>query len=831
MKRRIISIVLAAVLIAQSQTAVRAEEILFSGEDGVEALSVSETAPETDADVGYLIEEAENETEGTQTGPEAENESESSLEMENEPENGAQVSPEAESEENGTESVFEEEYESESGADVDGLIEDPEAGGDEELFLVSETLELSDPGVVPNGGAGGASYGIKGAARAAYSGCFGNQLDGMARLFYEERVAFYAVSQNTGTMKLSYSKTESPVTFPAEVVSGEDGAKKIDQTTEAYQEFRQAVLFAMQSSIDAFIYDHPEVFWLRGGTYSFSVGAYGNAANGYVGYLSGISYTPRTAFAGAEDLMGAFADGVDRAAAQVTAEADAKGNRDGNTDVLELARAAHDYLCERLYYDSASLQNYQETGEYRIFCAAGAFVDSVGNGVVCEGYAKAYKILCEKLGIPCVLIGGTVTQGGAAQGHMWNGVYLAGGWYLTDVTWDDKSGGYIYDYFMVGDITSNRSSSGNFSGSAQGSTTVFVYPPLAQQALDPCTAGSHDWDAGVLVEATCAEPACTRYTCRLCGCTYCKETGGSPDPEAHDYRETERKAASCTESGYILYTCTRNCTKNHTRKTILPSLGHNYKNGVCTRCGKGDTLAHAAVSSIASRTYTGSRITPVPVVKFGTNTLKQNTDYRLTYQNNLRAGTATVVIQGIGKYSGTTKVTFQIKKKSIGNVSCGKVADRTYNGKSHWPGVAVKDGKRVLVRGTDYSLSHSKNKEVGTATVTVRGIGNYTGTRKLTFRILPKTVSGQKVSSKTRGKITVSWKKVAKSSGYQIQYGVKSSFSGAKTVTVKSSSSSKVISGLKRGKTYYVRIRSYKNVNGKAYYSKWCAKKKVTVKK
>ncbi|MDO5346406.1 MAG: transglutaminase domain-containing protein, partial [Lachnospiraceae bacterium] len=709
--------------------------------------------------------------------------------------------------------------------DPEGLIEDPDR--EETLFAVSETMELSDPAVV----SGDAFYGIKALDLVSYSGCFGNQLSGTARKLYDARVDYYVNGQNTGTMKLSYDRAESPVTFSADVVTNENGSKQIDQTTEAYKEFRQEVVFSMQSSLDAMIYDHPEIFWLRGGTYTFSVGAYGSSAKGWVGYLSGISYTPKIAFDGAEAMADLFQSGVAQAVSQIQAEADAKGNQDGNTDMLELAREAHDYLCRRLYYDTAALQSYQETGDYRIFCAAGAFVDSVGAGAVCEGYAKAYKILCDRMGIPCVLIGGTVVQGGRSEGHMWNGVYLAGGWYLTDVTWDDKSSGYTYDYFMMGNITEGRSSSGNFSGSEAGNTTLFTYPALSADPLNPCAANSHSWDGGIWEAATCTEPAHTLYTCTRCGLTYRSGYTGAKDPNKHDYRETERRAASCTESGYILYTCTRACTENHTRKQTLPALGHYYVNGVCTRCGLGDTLAHASVSAVAARTYTGSRITPVPTVKFGTNTLKFNTDYRLTYQNNLRAGTATITLQGIGKYSGTKIVAFQIKKKSISGLTYGKVADRVYTGKSQWPGITLKDESRSLVRGTDYSLSYSNNKAVGTAVITVKGIGSYTGTKKLTFCINPKTVTGQKVTSKTRGKITVSWKRVAGSSGYQIQYALSSNFSGAKSVTAKAGSSSKIISGLKRGKRYYVRIRSYRTVKGKKYYSSWCTKKKVTVKK
>ncbi|MBQ6386379.1 MAG: fibronectin type III domain-containing protein [Lachnospiraceae bacterium] len=76
------------------------------------------------------------------------------------------------------------------------------------------------------------------------------------------------------------------------------------------------------------------------------------------------------------------------------------------------------------------------------------------------------------------------------------------------------------------------------------------------------------------------------------------------------------------------------------------------------------------------------------------------------------------------------------------------------------------------------------------------------------------------------------WKKGTGITGYQIQYGRKSSFRGAKNVTIKKVKTvSRVLGGLKKGRKYYVRIRTYKTVGGKKYYSAWSAKKKVKIRK
>ena len=81
--------------------------------------------------------------------------------------------------------------------------------------------------------------------------------------------------------------------------------------------------------------------------------------------------------------------------------------------------------------------------------------------------------------------------------------------------------------------------------------------------------------------------------------------------------------------------------------------------------------------------------------------------------------------------------------------------------------------------------------------------------------------------------MTVKWGKNAKATGYEIQYSTSKTFaSGNKTATVsKYSTVSKVISSLTKGKTYYVRVRTYKTVSGAKYYSAWSAVKNVKIAK
>ena len=126
--------------------------------------------------------------------------------------------------------------------------------------------------------------------------------------------------------------------------------------------------------------------------------------------------------------------------------------------------------------------------------------------------------------------------------------------------------------------------------------------------------------------------------------------------------------------------------------------------------------------------------------------------------------------------------------------------------------------------------------------MTIKGKGNYTGTLTKTFKINPKgaTIKAPTAASKA---LTAKWtKQTAKMSsyritGYQVQVATNKSFtSNKKTVKVKGyNNASKKIAGLKGGKKYYVRIRTYRTIGSGTskgtYYSPWSAVKTVTTKK
>lgn len=163
-----------------------------------------------------------------------------------------------------------------------------------------------------------------------------------------------------------------------------------------------------------------------------------------------------------------------------------------------------------------------------------------------------------------------------------------------------------------------------------------------------------------------------------------------------------------------------------------------------------------------------------------------------------------------------------------------------YNGKVRKPAVAIKDKRgRTLKNGTDYTIILPKGmKNTGRYTVTIILKGNYKGTIKKTFDIVPKGTSISKITAKKKG-FYIKWKKQSSQiTGYEIACSTSRNFAKKSTKTIKvkkKKAVSKSISKLRAKKKYYIRIRTYKTVkfNGRSIklYSAWSKAKSKTTKK
>ena len=367
---------------------------------------------------------------------------------------------------------------------------------------------------------------------------------------------------------------------------------------------------------------------------------------------------------------------------------------------------------------------------------------------------------------------------------------------------------------------------------------------------------------------------------------------------------------------------------------------------------------------------TGKKIEPGVTVKFGEKTLKEGENFTVSYTNNIKPGTATVTVRGIGKYTGVLSVKFTIEaaadekndddskgdtsnkgdtgnkedsgekdnkdnkedtdnkgdsgntetpgnkeddKKEVKIRDCQieiKAENLIYDGTEKKPEVIVSDNGKTLAEGQDYSLIYDNNTNAGKATVYINGRGIYTGSvlrvfeiaradaivdassktitmsskkqniaesvttdgkitykssdsktvkisgdkfialkpgkvvitisteqganynaasdKKITITVRPLNTGKVTSKSSAKGQIKISWKAAKSVSGYQVQYSRSATMKNAKSATVKSNTRSMTLRKLSSKKNYYIRIRTYKVVNGKKYYSKWSTVDKVT---
>ncbi len=291
----------------------------------------------------------------------------------------------------------------------------------------------------------------------------------------------------------------------------------------------------------------------------------------------------------------------------------------------------------------------------------------------------------------------------------------------------------------------------------------------------------HTWNNGVVTtQPTCTKKGITTYTCTGCNKTKTEE---NVPALGHDYSVVvEVVAPTETEWGYTVYKCSR-CTETRTTDYV-------------SKVTKGD-LANAEVSGISSSyTYTGKAISPAPTVKIDGTTLKMGTDYTATYANNTNAGTASITLQGIGNYTGTKYLSFQITGGAFDSAAVtGISSSYEYTGSAIAPVPTVKIGSTTLASGTDYTVSYKNNTNVGTATVTITGKGNYSGGKSITFKITAKSISGATVSGvsanyeytgaaiKPTPTVTLSGKTLSLNSEYNVAYSSNIN-AGTATVTV-----------------------------------------------
>ena len=291
-------------------------------------------------------------------------------------------------------------------------------------------------------------------------------------------------------------------------------------------------------------------------------------------------------------------------------------------------------------------------------------------------------------------------------------------------------------------------------------------------------------------------------------------------PASHNWEEdfTIDKEPSCTTEGRKSIHC-KKCGETKDEQ-VIPATGHDFTEWETiaeTSCTKeGITQRRCKICG-----FTETKKLDKKAHEWGTEyTVDQSATFAADGSKSIHCKNCETISEAI----------------AIPRINSVKISATayTYSGGVKAPSVTVKDANgNALHNKTDYIVQYaSGRKNVGTYKVIVTFKDNYSGKKTLSYTINPK---GTAISSLSKSKkaFTAKWKKQsAQTSGYQLLYSTNSKFkSRNKYVTVSSyKTTSKTIKKLAAKKKYYVKIRTYKSVSGKKYYSGWSAAKTVVTK-
>ena len=445
---------------------------------------------------------------------------------------------------------------------VDEELEGTEIAISDEIGL-TEASDAANAGTLTNARKRSLGPGLyAGITGTSYNGSYGGQLYGNYATVYQKAISHFVTSQSMEDIEVVLS---DPLVFEVDYSSTGSLTGSIITNSDGYKNgARNEVRAIAQAANDALLYDCPEVFWIDKLTVSIknvSVLANDTASSTATCCISKIILGAGERYSGAYGSRGTVNAGIAQACSDISAVI--SENYGSNPSTVGILKEIHDYVCENATYGQANGAEVSHT-------SAGFFGYS-NKSVVCDGYAKAFSILCEKFGIQDAIVAGSAE----GENHARNYVLLGGTYYLVDTTWDDM-GVPCYDYFLKGwnsvvDGKPLSSSWVEFNGfSTSDYSSTFARPALSSTEYDVC-GDTHFPGEGTLVEEFSCGSMWT-YHCEICGkeFTSFKETEGG----VHAWDNgTVIEEPSCTKEGRIQYTCT---VCNNTRTETLPMEDHAW---------------------------------------------------------------------------------------------------------------------------------------------------------------------------------------------------------------------------------------------------------------
>lgn len=644
--------------------------------------------------------------------------------------------------------------------DAEEVTEPENLEGESEIF---ETELEQEEEVSHSGRAEDGSAMMRAAVRTVYSGSYGNQLSGQSAQLYNAMKTNFLQNgkKDSFTLKLS------GITFPVYPQTDSDGTTQWNlNSNETYLYTIKPEIAAMvQAAYDAFVYDYPDVFWLGAIRYGTSISLKKPAGSTQgTGEITQLTITPTEEYSKAWSERSSFQKTVTS-----WKNAIQKKFPDGASQE-DKVRVIHDYVCAKLSYDDAVSSEWD-------WSAGGALLH--GGSVVCEGYAKTFKILCSSFGIECVLVSGKAKSGESWESHMWNYVCMENGkWYLIDTTWDDSNRADTpsLTYFLRGSsgigadgttqIGMERMVDSTFSNA---SSQAFAHPELASKdyAEDDDTTHRHKWEVKSKLEPTCEESGMIYYICSGCKATKLEAV----NPTGHKFTKfVSNHDETCEKDGTKTAVCDYCKKKTCTLQNVNSKKGHSYryvynknatvfkdgtKTGTCIRCGKKVTVSAAGtklkptikinVSSVRLRVGQVTTGVKVSGLAKGDGIKSWTSGNSSIIKVDRSSGKMTA-----GTKTGSTIVTVTLKsglKKTI-NVTVQKTAVRTTKLTGLPDSVTVAKGKtvklvpvRVPVTSQEKVTYAIGNKAV--ASVASNGVvkGLKKGKTKLTVRSGSKSVT------------------------------------------------------------------------------------------
>ena len=548
-------------------------------------------------------------------------------------------------------------------------------------------------------------------------------------------------------------------------------------------------------------------------------------------------------------------------------------NLNNGSDYIKIKKI-HDFVCDTIQYDYINVSNTDYKNQFTTYGA-------LFNGrAVCQGYATLFYRLCREVGIPVRVI--------TSSNHAWNIVKIDNKYYNIDCTWDDTdkdtpgipTGDYwsniiVYKWFLNGSddfpnhIRQEEYTTDEFNAeypmasktyTCSHSEIVWTYPENSScingfERKEICTnceeifadetipAGSSHSMSQTVISPTCQSEGYTHHFCTICGYSYDDTKTEKVDHKYTNY--VYNKDATCTKDGTKTAACDYGCGKAETVTAPNTKLSHSFtdytynKDATCTKdgtktatcdygCGETETVTAPNTKLSHSFTVLIEKEVPSTCAKEGHTAI-----YKCLNCSATQGGEKIEKNNDHIYYKETvTPPTYDAQGYTIYTCDvCG------YSYKSDFTDKLERPAEKPTVKPTtpiNPPVSNSDLPSVAPSISTITPNPSPTPNSATTAPKIvakPKSASIKKVKAAKKA-ILVTWKKVGGVKGYQVQVATDKKFKkNKKTVTIKKQKTTKTtVKKLKAKKKYYVRVRTYKIVNGKKVYSSWSKVKSVKTK-